>query len=77
MVGDNVLPVYNEALETVDGVGPTAAMPWDTKLDPDTNTRLQQELTLLLQGNITPEEFTSTMNSAIAENAPKYFGSSE
>ena len=25
-------------------------MPWDTQLDPTSNTRLQQELTLLVQG---------------------------
>ncbi len=43
-------------------------MPWDTQLDPATNTRLQQELTLLVQGDITPEEFTTTMDASLAEN---------
>ena len=37
-------------------------MPWDTQLDPTSNTRLQQELTLLVQGNVKPDEFTSTMD---------------
>ena len=48
-------------------------MPWDTQLDPTTNGRLQQELVLLVQGNITPEQFTSTMDNAIKQNAPKFF----
>jgi len=48
-------------------------MPWDTQLDPTTDSRLKQELVLLVQGDITPEEFTSTMDSTIAQNAPKFF----
>ena len=43
-------------------------MPWDTQLDPTSNTRLQQELTLLVQGEITPDEFIETMDDTIAEN---------
>ena len=54
-------------------LGDKQAMPWDTQLDPTTNGRLQQELVLLVQGNITPEEFTTTMDSTIAQNAPKFF----
>jgi hypothetical protein len=44
-----------------------------TQLDPTSNTRLQQELTLLLQGEIDPDEFISTMDGVIAENGPKAF----
>jgi raffinose/stachyose/melibiose transport system substrate-binding protein len=47
---------------------PAIAMPWDTQLDPATNTRLQQELTLLVQGDITPDEFIKTMDAALTEN---------
>ena len=37
--------------------------------DPASNTRLQQELTLLVQGEITPDEFISTVDDSIVENA--------
>ncbi|MCR1982073.1 extracellular solute-binding protein [Cellulosimicrobium cellulans] len=61
-------PLYSRAVEQADTVGPKIAMPWDTQLDPATNTRLQQELTLLVQGDITPEEFVATMDATLREN---------
>jgi len=61
-------PLYSRAIEQADGVGPRIAMPWDTQLDPATNTRLQQELTLLVQGDITPDDFIATMDATLAEN---------
>jgi raffinose/stachyose/melibiose transport system substrate-binding protein len=64
----NATPLYARAIEPADGVGPRIAMPWDTQLDPATNTRLQQELTLLVQGDITPDEFIETMDASLAEN---------
>ena len=67
-IPDNATPLYSRAIEQADGVGPRIAMPWDTQLDPATNTRLQQELTLLVQGDITPDEFIDTMDAALAEN---------
>lgn len=69
----NATPLYKKALDTADTLGSKQAMPWDTQLDPTTNGRLQQELVLLVQGNITPEQFTSTMDSTIKQNAPKFF----
>jgi raffinose/stachyose/melibiose transport system substrate-binding protein len=69
----NATPLYKKALETANGLGDKQAMPWDTQLDPTTNGRLQQELVLLVQGNITPEQFTKTMDDAIKQNAPKFF----
>lgn len=68
MVPANATPLYARAIEQADGVGPRIAMPWDTQLDPATNTRLQQELTLLVQGDISPDEFIETMDAALAEN---------
>ncbi|MDF9277717.1 extracellular solute-binding protein [Arthrobacter sp. EH-1B-1] len=61
--------LYPRAVEQADEVGPAIAMPWDTQLDPATNTRLQQELTLLVQGEITPDEFIETMDATLAENS--------
>lgn len=61
-------PLYSRAIEQAGDVGPAIAMPWDTQLDPATNTRLQQELTLLVQGDITPDEFIETMDATLAEN---------
>ena len=66
-------PLYQRAVDQANDVGEKIAMPWDTQLDPTSNTRLQQELTLLVQGEITPEEFIETMDSTIAENGPAAF----
>ena len=73
VVPANATPLYQKALDQADGLGSMQAMPWDTQLDPTTNGRLQQELVLLVQGNITPEQFTETMDKTIAQNAPKFF----
>ncbi|MDP9695891.1 UNVERIFIED_ORG: raffinose/stachyose/melibiose transport system substrate-binding protein [Arthrobacter globiformis] len=69
----NATPLYRKAVEKAGDLGDKQAMPWDTQLDPTTNGRLQQELVLLVQGDITPEQFTSTMDSTVAQNAPKFF----
>jgi raffinose/stachyose/melibiose transport system substrate-binding protein len=70
----NATPLYKKAVGAANDVGEKIAMPWDTQLDPTSNTRLQQELVLLVQGNTTPSEFISTMDSTIKQNAPKYYG---
>ena len=64
----NATPIYERAVAAADGVGPAIAMPWATQLGPATNTRLQQELTLLVQGDITPEAFVETMDATLKEN---------
>jgi len=69
----NATPLYKKAIDQAKDLGSKLAMPWDTQLDPTTNSRLQQELVLLAQGNVKPAEFTSTMDSTIAQNAPKFF----
>lgn len=72
-IPDNATPLFAQAVEQANGVGDAIAMPWDTQLDPASNTRLQQELTLLVQGDITPDEFIKTMDATIAENGPAAF----
>ena len=69
VIPDNATDLYNRAVTQANEVGTEIAMPWDTQLDPATNTRLQQELTLLVQGEITPDEFIETMDAALAENS--------
>ncbi|POX56335.1 sugar-binding protein [Streptomyces sp. Ru71] len=68
----NATPLYARAVQAADDMGSRSAMPWDTQLDPTTNTRLQRELVLLVQGDVSPVEFTSTLDATLAENAPKY-----
>ncbi len=68
-IPDNATELYSRAVEQANEVGAEIAMPWDTQLDPATNTRLQQELTLLVQGDITPDEFIETMDAALAEHS--------
>jgi len=67
-VPDNATDLYQKALDQAEDVGTEIAVPWDTQLDPATNTRLQQELTLLVQGDITPDQFVSTMDATLTEN---------
>lgn len=67
-IPDDATPLYARAVEQSNGIGSAIAMPWDTQLDPATNTRLQQELTLLVQGDITPDQFIATMDATLAEN---------
>lgn len=66
-------PLYKKLVDQAGDLGTKTAMPWDTQLDPTSNTRLQQELTLLVQGNTSPAEFVSTMDSTIAQNGPAAF----
>lgn len=70
---DDALPIYQQAVDEAAEVTGTALMPWDTQLDPTTNTKLQQEQVLLVQGDITVDDFLSTMDAALQENASAYF----
>lgn len=69
----NATPLYQRAVDQANEVGEAIAMPWDTQLDPTSNTRLQQELTLLAQGNSTADKFIETMDRVIQENGPAAF----
>lgn len=73
VIPEGASELYARALAEVDNLGDETAFPWDTQLDPTTNTRLQQDLVLLVQGEITPEQFTKTIDETLAENAPKFF----
>jgi len=73
-IPDGSSELYKRALAEVNNLGKKIAFPWDTKLDPTTNTLMQQELTLLVQGDSSPESFEQKIDASIAENAPKFFG---
>lgn len=73
-IPDGSSDLYKRALAEVDNLGEKIAFPWDTKLDPTTNTLMQQELTLLVQGDSTPADFEKKIDASIAENGPKFFG---
>jgi raffinose/stachyose/melibiose transport system substrate-binding protein len=65
--------LYARALAPAAHLGDKIAFPWDTQLDPTTNTLLQQDLVQLVQGGMSPSSFTKTIDDSIAQNAPKYF----
>lgn len=77
VIPENALPIYEEAIAAAEDLGEATLMPWDTQLDPTTNSRLQQELVLLVQGDVTVDEFLSTMDTTLEDNAPRYFGDAE
>ena len=43
--------------------------PWDTYLDSNTNTVMQDNLLLLASGDLTVDEFCRLVDNSIAENA--------
>ena len=43
--------------------------PWDTYLDSDTNTIMQDNLLLLASGDLTVDEFCKLVDDSIAANA--------
>lgn len=70
---ENATPLYEQVLAEADRLGDQTAKPWDTMLDPSTNTVVQQNLTLLAQGDMSPEAFQESVDDAIRTNAPRYF----
>lgn len=72
VVPENATPLYARAIATADDVGQKIAVPWDTQLDPTTNTKFQQNLVLLVQGDVSASSFISTMDTVIRRNAPRY-----
>jgi raffinose/stachyose/melibiose transport system substrate-binding protein len=74
VIPEGASELYQRALAASGDLGEQVAFPWDTQLDPTTNTRLQQELVLLVQGEITADQFAALIDESIAENAPRFFG---
>lgn len=72
-IPSDATPLYKRNFDDADKVGKVTLMPWDTQLDSTSNTRLQQELPLLVQGDISVDKFISTMDKVIQENGPKAF----
>ena len=70
---DNALPIYQQAIDEASKINGQVLMPWDTQLDPTTNTKLAQEQVLLVQGDLSVEDFLATMDAALTENASAYF----
>jgi raffinose/stachyose/melibiose transport system substrate-binding protein len=71
---EGVSELYTKSSAALDALGPTVGVPWDTQLDPTSNTRMQQELVLLASGEITPDQFIETIDAVIKEEAPRFFG---
>lgn len=69
----NDAPLYAKIVSEIPKLGAQYSVPWDTQLDPKSNTVMQQQLTLLLQGNTTAKQFQDAVDAAIAENAPRFF----
>lgn len=70
--GDSEL--FKKVVAQMDDLGTIFGKPWDTQLDPTSNTRMQAELTLLALNEVTPEGFIRDIDAVIKEEAPKYFG---
>ncbi|MEV0848163.1 extracellular solute-binding protein [Streptomyces sp. NPDC049954] len=68
----NATSLYRRAVAAADDIGDDVAVPWDTQLDPTSNSKLQQELVLLVQGDTSPSSFVSKMDSVIGRNAQRY-----
>lgn len=73
IIPGNALPIYQQAIDEAANLSGTALMPWDTQLDPTTNTKLVQEQVLLVQGDVSVDDFLTTMDSTLTENASAYF----
>jgi raffinose/stachyose/melibiose transport system substrate-binding protein len=67
-------PLFTKVVDQMNNLGTVFGKPWDTQLDPTSNTQMQAELTLLAQNQDTPDQFISKVDAVIKENAPKYFG---
>ncbi|WP_324668888.1 ABC transporter substrate-binding protein [Geochorda subterranea] len=69
--GDSkVSELYRAFAKDIEQLGKQFGVPWDTELDPASNSRIGQALLLLAQTYQSPEEFARTMDAVIKENAP-------
>lgn len=65
--------IFKRMQKEMEQSGTTYAVPWDTRFDPATNELIGNEISALVLGASSPEEFAKKMDAAIKENAPKYF----
>ena len=55
----------------MDKTGAQFLKPWDTYLDADTNTTMQDNLLLLASGDMSVDDFCKLIDDSIATNAKK------
>lgn len=60
--------LYLSIKADADAYGEEFAKPWDTLLDPDTNTVMGDQIIKLATGQVTSEQFVATMDEIIAAN---------
>lgn len=61
--------LYLRIQEDMQSTGEHFLKPWDTYLDSDTNTIMQDNLLLLASGDLTVDEFCKLVDDSIAANA--------
>ena len=61
--------LYLRIQEDMQSTGTNFLKPWDTYLDADTNTIMQDNMLLLASGDMTAEDFCKLVDDAIASNA--------
>ncbi|MNI98122.1 hypothetical protein D3C73_1569020 [compost metagenome] len=61
-------PLFLRIKKDMDNYGSEFAKPWDTLLDPNTNSVMSDLITKLTMGFVTPEDFAKQIDEAIAKN---------
>lgn len=61
--------LYLKIQEDMQSTGENFLKPWDTYLDADTNTIMQDNMLLLASGDLSAEEFCKLVDDSIAANA--------
>ena len=61
--------LYLKIQDDMQKTGENFLKPWDTYLDSNTNTVMQDNLLLLASGDLTVDEFCRLVDNSIAENA--------
>lgn len=63
--------LYKRIIEDMDNTGENFLKPWDTYLDADTNTVMQDNMLLLASGDMSKEDFIKLIDETIATNVTK------
>lgn len=64
----NYSDLFLRVVEDMNNYGSEFAKPWDTLLDPDTNSVMSDMVIQLADGQITPEDFARTIDETIEQN---------